>query len=163
MGKYIGRYCIAAAADIPFLKNDKNLMTDIRKKFTHIIFNSGNQNAGKFGDQYKFDGNLYLLIDRNVYSSAQAAAHFFKDNELGLILGEKTGGGGIGTSPAMVKLPNTKYILRFSHQLGIRETKTMEESTYTIPDIEILRKDQSQIPTNDGCVKKVIEIESNKN
>lgn len=149
--------------NIPFLKNDKNFMTDIRKKFTHIIFDSGNQNAGKFGDQYKFDGNLYLLVDRYVYSSAQVAAHFFKDNEIGLILGEKTGGDGIGTSPAMVKLPNTKYILRFSHQLGLREAETIEESTYTIPDIEIPRKDHSQIPSNDGCVKKVIEIETNKN
>ena len=148
--------------NIPFLKNDKNLMTDIRKKFTHIIFNSGYQNEGKFGYQYKFDGNLYLLVDRKVYSSAQVAAHFFKDNELGLILGEKTGGDGIGSTPAMVKLPNTKYILRFSHQLGLRETETIEESTYTIPDIGIPKKDQSQIPTNDACVKKVIEIESNK-
>ena len=149
--------------NIHFLKKDKEMMADLRKNYTHIIFNPGYKNKGEFKDDYKFDGNLYLLVDRDVYSSAQVAAHFFKDNELGLILGEKTGGDGIGTSPAMVKLPNTKYILRFSHQLGLRETKTIEESTYTIPDIEIPRKDQSQIPTNDGCVKKVREIESNKN
>lgn len=141
--------------NIPFLKKDKEMMADLRKNYTHIIFNPGYKNKGEFKDDYKFDGNLYLLVDRDVYSSAQVAAHFFKDNELGLILGEKTGGDGIGTSPAMVKLPNTKYILRFSHQLGLRETKTIEESTYTIPDIEIPKKDQSQIPTNDGCVKKV--------
>ena len=36
----------------------------------------------------------------------------------------------------------------------------MEESTYTIPDIEIPKKEQSEIPSNDGCVKKVIEIEA---
>ena len=149
--------------NIPFLNKDKEMMAEIRSNFNHIIFSPANKNAGEFGDQYKFDGNLYLLVDRNVYSSAQVAAHFFKDNELGLILGEKTGGDGIGTSPAMVKLPNTKYILRFSHQLGLRETETIEESTYTIPDIEIPRKDHSEIPSNDGCVKKVIEIESNKN
>lgn len=106
--------------NIPFLNKDKEMMAEIRSNFTHIIFSPANKNAGEFGDQYKFDGNLYLLVDRNVYSSAQVAAHFFKDNELGLTLGEKTGGDGIGTSPAMVKLPNTKYILRFSHQLGLR-------------------------------------------
>ena len=134
-------------------------MNDIRKNYTHIIFNPGLENPGEFGDEYKFNGNLYLLIDEDVYSSGQIAAHFFRDNDLGTIIGEKTGGDGIGTTPAMVKLPNTKYILRFSHELGLRETESMEESTYTIPDIEIPRKDQSQIPSNDGCVKKVIELE----
>lgn len=145
--------------NIPFLKKDKKMMDDIRKNYTHIIFNPGLENAGEFGDDYKFNGNLYLLIDEDVYSSGQIAAHFFRDNNLGTIIGEKTGGDGIGTTPAMVKLPNTKYILRFSHELGLRETNSIEESTYTIPDIEIPRKDQSQIPSNDGCVKKVIELE----
>ena len=149
--------------NIPFLKTDKEMMAEIRKNFTHIIFNPANKNAGEFGDEYKFNGNLYLLVDRDVYSSAQIASHVFRDNDFGTIIGEKTGGDGIGTTPAMVKLPNTKYILRFSHQLGLRETETIEESTYTIPDIEIPRKDHSQIPSNDGCVKKVIEIETNKN
>lgn len=149
--------------NIPFLKKDKKIMEDIRKNYTHMIFNPGLENAGEFGDEYKFDGNLYLLVDRDVYSSAQIAAHVFRDNDFGTIIGEKTGGDGIGSTPAMVKLPNTKYILRFSHQLGLRETETIEESTYSIPDIEIPRKDQSQIPSNDGCVKKVIEIENQKN
>lgn len=149
--------------NIPFLKKDKEMMADLRKNYTHIIFNPGYKNKGEFKDDYKFDGNLYLLVDRDVYSSAQVAAHFFKDNNLGVVIGEKSGGDGIGTSPAMVKLPNTKYILRFSHELGLRETDSLEETTYTIPDIEIPRKDQSQIPSNDGCVKKVIEIETNKN
>ena len=146
--------------NIPFLKKDKKMMDDIRKNYTHIIFNPGLENSGEFGDDYKFNGKLYLLIDEDVYSSAQIAAHFFRDNDLGTIIGEKTGGDGIGTTPAMVKLPNTKYILRFSHELGLRETESMEESTYTIPDIEIPKEDQSEIPSNDGCVKKVIEIES---
>ena len=149
--------------NIPFLKKDKEMMADLRKNYTHIIFSPGYKNKGEFKDDYKFDGNLYLLVDRDVYSSAQVAAHFFKDNNLGMVIGEKTGGDGIGTSPAMVKLPNTKYILRFSHELGLRETETIDETTYTIPDIEIPRKDQSQIPSNDGCVKKVIEIENQKN
>ena len=149
--------------NIPFLKKDKKMMDNIRKNYTHIIFNPGLENTGEFGDDYKFNGNLYLLIDEDVYSSGQRAAHFFSDNKLGTIIGEKTGGDGIGTTPAMVKLPNTKYILRFSHELGLRETKSMEESTYTIPDIEISKKDQSEIPSNDGCVKKVIEIEAQKN
>lgn len=149
--------------NIPFLKKDKKIMEDIRKNYTHIIFIPGLENAGEFGDEYKFDGNLYLLVDRDVYSSAQIAAHVFRDNDFGTIIGEKTGGDGIGSTPAMVKLPNTKYILRFSHQLGLRETGSLEETTYTIPDIEIPRKDQSQIPSNDGCVKKVIEIENQKN
>ena len=149
--------------NIPFLKKDKEMMDNIRKNYTHIIFNPGLENAGEFGDDYKFNGKLYLLIDEDVYSSGQRAAHFFRDNKLGTIIGEKTGGDGIGTTPAMVKLPNTKYILRFSHELGLRETKSMEESTYTIPDIKISKKDQSEIPSNDGCVKKVIEIEAQKN
>ncbi|WP_311482146.1 S41 family peptidase [uncultured Anaerococcus sp.] len=148
--------------NIPFLRADKKMMDDIRKNYTHIIYDSGFENTGDFGDEYRFNGNLYLLIDGDVYSSAQNAAHFFKDNDLGMIIGEKTGGDGIGTSPAMVKLPNTKYILRFSHELGLRETESIEESTYTVPDIEIPQKDQSEIPSNDGCVKKVIEIEAKK-
>lgn len=149
--------------NIPFLKKDKEMMADLRKNYTHIIFSPGYKNKGEFKDDYKFDGNIYLLVDRDVYSSAQVAAHFFKDNNLGVVIGEKTGGDGIGTSPAMVKLPNTKYILRFSHELGLRETDSLDETTYTIPDIEIPGKYQSQIPSNDGCVKKVIEIESQKN
>ena len=73
--------------NIPYLNNDKEMMAEIRKNFTHIIFNPANKNAREFGDEYKFNGNLYLLVDRDVYSSAQIAAHVFRDNNFGVVIG----------------------------------------------------------------------------
>ncbi len=165
--------------DISFLKNDKDMMDDIKKNFTHILYYPGSKtdrsikisNKGinlekrnnDFKNKYRFDGSLYLLIDKNVYSSAQDASTFFRANKLGTIIGEESGGDGIGTSPAMFKLPNTKYIFRMSHQLGLIDAKTREESVYTIPDIKVDPKYYSFINLNeDGCIKEVIKIENKK-
>lgn len=64
--------------NIPFLKKDKEMMGDLRKNYTHIIFNPGYKNKGEFKDDYKFDGNIYLLVDRDVYSSPKLQLTFLK-------------------------------------------------------------------------------------
>lgn len=165
--------------DISFLKNDRIMMDDIKKNFTHIFYYSGpkldksikisrkginlEKRKNSFQNKYRFDGNLYLLIDKNVYSSAQYASTFFRENKLGTIIGEKSGGDGIGTSPAMFKLPNTKYIFMMSQQLGIIDADNREESVYTIPDIKVDPKYYSFINLNeDGCIKEVIKIENKR-
>lgn len=150
--------------NIGFLNDDRALREDIKENFSYILKLGGYKNTGALEgenelDTYQFKGRLYLLIDRYTYSSAEKAAIFFRENKLGKILGEKSGGDGIGTSPALVRLPNTGLVLRMSHQLGLIDSSTRQGSIYTEPDIYVDRSTFMANPIEDGCVKKIIEIE----
>lgn len=64
-----------------------------------------------------YDGKLFILVDRNTWSSAEYFAAMLRDNEAALLLGEPTGGAGCGytnggiptilkNSGAKVKIPD---------------------------------------------------------
>lgn len=50
-------------------------------------------------------------------------------------MGERTGGDGIGNDPYLLGLPNTGYIVRFSKELGVTESGSINEIDKTEPDI----------------------------
>lgn len=125
--------------------------------------------AGKF-DKYSFEtitvepseesinfgGNIYLLVDRDVFSSAEALASFAKETGFATLVGEKTGGDGIGADPNQVDLPKTGFVLRFPKELGITEKGVIDELEKTEPDVKIISKDGE---LNEESKKKVLEIE----
>lgn len=84
-----------------------------------------------------FKGNIYLLVDEGVYSSAEMLASFCKETKIATLVGTRTGGDGIGFDPLQVDLPRTGYVLRFSDGLGLTESGSINELDKTKPDIVV--------------------------
>lgn len=84
-----------------------------------------------------YKGNIYLLVDENVYSAAEGFASFAKETSLAKLVGKKTGGDGIGSDPMQVDLPNTGFVLRFSKNMGLTQSGLINELDRTTPDIEV--------------------------
>jgi len=104
----------------------------------------------------KFNGNIYLLVDKGVYSAAESFAVFAKSTGFATLVGEKTGGDGIGSDPAMCVLPNSGFILRFPYVMGLTEDGSCNEEYKTEPDVKISESRDSKL-TNDKCIQYVLE------
>ncbi|WP_411677988.1 S41 family peptidase [Caproicibacter sp.] len=83
----------------------------------------------------EFQGKFYLLTDDGVYSSAEGFAHFCKQTGFATIVGDPTGGDGIGIAPLFFVLPNSGICLRFSAGLGLNPDGGSNEEFGTTPDV----------------------------
>lgn len=106
----------------------------------------------------KFKGNIYLLIDSTVYSSAEMLASFCKETKLATIVGSQSNGGGIGTDPLQIDLPNSGYVLRFPKEIGLTESGYINEIEKTNPDISIDSNRYDDLK-DQPIIQKIIEIE----
>ena len=102
-----------------------------------------------------FSGKIYLLVDKKVFSAAEAFAIFAKKNRLATLVGEKTGGDGICYEPVFCSLPNSGYIFRFPKEMGLTEDGYCNFEFPTIPDIAITAKKNPQI-LNDFAVNYIL-------
>ncbi|WP_408635287.1 S41 family peptidase [Paenibacillus selenitireducens] len=64
---------------------------------------------------------MYLLLDKNVYSSNEMWANFAKQTGWATLVGEKTGGNGIGWEGALAALPNSGFLVRIQLMMGLTE------------------------------------------
>ncbi len=104
-----------------------------------------------------FKGEIYLLIDEDVYSSADAFAVFAKDTGFATLVGKTTQGDGIGFDPILCLLPNSGYIFRFPDQMGLTADGTCNCEYKTVPDIEV-EADRSEKIFDDEAVKAVLNL-----
>lgn len=139
-----------AMADLDF----PEVTSEIAKKFDKYSFEAITVEPSE--KSINFGGNVYLLVDRDVFSSAEALASFAKETGFATLVGEKTGGDGIGTDPYQVDLPKTGFVMRFPKELGITENGVIDELEKTTPDIKIISKEGE---LNEDSKKKVLEIE----
>ena len=84
-----------------------------------------------------FKGKIYLLVDKAVYSSSDGFASFAKASKFATLIGERTGGDGIGPDPIIFSLPNSGAIVRYSSLLCLNPDYTINEEVQTAPDIEV--------------------------
>lgn len=108
-----------------------------------------------------FNGKIYLLVDHQVYSSAETLAIFAKNTHFATLIGEQTGGDGIGTDPMIVILPNTHFAMRFSKQLGVDPEGNINEFHPTMPNYVVKHTSGSAKHTrlvDDPAIKKAIEL-----
>ena len=112
-------------------------------------------------DSINFKGNIYLLVDRGVYSSAEGFASFAKYSGFATLVGEKTAGDGLGSDPLLASLPNSGYVFRFSKDMGTTEDGTCNEEYKTTPHYEINRPVKELGFENDKAIQKVLELEDN--
>lgn len=85
----------------------------------------------------RYQGNVFLVVDKDVYSSAEALAHFFKTTKIGIVVGERTNGDGVGTDPLLLTLPNSGIVIRFTGEMGLNPDGSANEEMKTTPDIFI--------------------------
>lgn len=88
-------------------------------------------------DSINFKGDIYLLVDKGVSSSADGFASFAKSTGFATLVGEKTFGQGIGLDPIVCVLPNSGYVFRFPMVMGLASDGTCNDEYKTIPDIQI--------------------------
>ena len=85
----------------------------------------------------KFKGKIYLLVDGDVYSAAESFASFAKSIGWATLVGTTTGGDGIIADPALMLLPNSGIIVRFSSCMGLNPDGTANEEYHTTPNIYV--------------------------
>ena len=103
--------------------------------------------TGSFGDivksagvmspsgEFPYNGRIFLLVDRSVYSSAEGFASFCKGSGWATVVGGPTGGGGDGSTPVITVLPNSRMAVFFPSTMGLNPDFTANEETHTTPDV----------------------------
>lgn len=104
-----------------------------------------------------FKGQIYLLVDKSVFSASEGLAAFAKGTGFATIIGEKTGGDGIGMDPIVAALPNSGYIFRFSQEMGLNSDGSCNEEVKTTPDFEV-DPDRSRPLLDQPAIQKVLEL-----
>ena len=71
-------------------------------------------------------------------------------------MGERTGGDGIGISPAICVLPNSGLIFSYPQEMGLFADGTCDFDYGTAPDIEVPAAVGSDL-SSDGAVQAVVK------
>lgn len=135
-----------------------NLPVEVKEDFKYYIQNTMEISPSE--DSINFKGNIYLLVDKLVYSSSESFASFAKQTGFATLIGERTGGDGIGSDPLLHMLPNSGYVLRFSKDMGTTADGTSNEEFKTEPDYLIEYAGKTVNIEYDYCIKKVLELEN---
>jgi Periplasmic protease len=135
-------------------ENLKNLPPELKEDFKYYI---------KIGSKYEpknsvgFKGKIYLLVDKQVFSSSEAFAVFAKSTGFATLVGAKTGGDGLGTDPAVCSLPNSGYVFRFTKEMGLVADGSCNFEKKTEPDIEVPATINSDI-SKDEALQTVLKL-----
>lgn len=82
-----------------------------------------------------FEGQIYLLVDDEVFSSAETLAYFCKATQFATVAGIQTNGDGIGSDPLLITLPNSGIVIRFTGEMALNPDGSSNEEMRTVPDI----------------------------
>lgn len=104
-----------------------------------------------------FNGKIYMLIDGDVFSASESFAVFAKSTGFATLVGEKTGGDGIGMDPAVCTLPNSGYVFRFPVDMGLTSDGTCNFEHKTEPDIKVSAKVGATF-SDDEAIKTVLKL-----
>lgn len=84
-----------------------------------------------------YRGKIYLLIDGQDFSASDAFSSFSKVTGFAKLIGERTGGDGIGIDPIVFSLPNSGIVIRFSADMGLNPNGDSNAEKRTSPDITV--------------------------
>ncbi|MGX4600194.1 S41 family peptidase [Faecalimicrobium sp. JNUCC 81] len=108
----------------------------------------------------KFKGNIYLLVDKSVYSSSESFSIFCKDTGFATLIGEITGGDGGGVDPVLFNLKNSGLIVRMSSDMYLTGKGICNEEFKTTPDYEVEGASRTEKFEDDKCIQKVLKLEN---
>ncbi len=103
-----------------------------------------------------YKGNIYLLADHNVYSSTEAFVHFCKKTGFAKVVGEQTGGDGIGADPFLFTLPNSGIVVRYQGIMGLNIDGSSNDEFGTTPDIKLAG--QSKAERSDALKDYIMKV-----
>lgn len=83
-----------------------------------------------------FNGDIYLLVNKQVYSAAEWFASYCKQSGWATVVGEKTGGGR-ESDAALFALPESGIIVGYSALVGLNHDGSLSEESTTPPDLKI--------------------------
>jgi len=86
---------------------------------------------------FNFKGKIFLLVSKKVFSSSEGFAQFCKATGWATVAGERTGGDGVGSDPALILLPESGIIMSFPSLVGLNHDGSLNSEEKTTPDIEI--------------------------
>jgi C-terminal processing protease CtpA/Prc len=96
-------------------------------------------------NQYRFNGQLYVLTSKQTFSSGTLFSAVIKDNSIGYIVGEETSDDPTGYACIMLfELPNTKINIQNSTQYSLRPAG-FDDQRGVIPDFKV-------VPTHDDYI-----------
>lgn len=116
------------------LKELPKLPTEVTEEDFYLVSGS---NTIKPENSIGFNGEIFLLVNRGVYSSSEALAVFCKATKWATVVGEITGGDGVGVDPIIACLPNSKIIFRYPGEMGLNPDGSSNEEMNTTPDVVI--------------------------
>lgn len=133
----------------------KNIPPEITKDFKYYL---ACDNVITPKDSVGFKGKVFMLVDKDVYSASEMFATFAKHTGFATIVGEKTGGDGIGQTPLLCSLPNSGYVLKFSYVMGLTSDGSCDEEVKTEPDIKVNDATKAANLNNDKTVQTVLKL-----
>ena len=88
-----------------------------------------------------FNGDVYILTDERVSSSADRFASFAKDSGFATLVGMTTAPGGLSETALIAALPNSGLVINFKGDLVMNNDGTLNANIGTQPHIEMLDHD----------------------
>lgn len=111
-----------------------------------------------------FKGNIYLIVDKSVYSAAENFAYFAKNTGFATIVGSKTrGGSAFDYGFALFSLKNSGLIGRMTSGMTLSIDGFCNEYLKTTPDHVIVFPDRQEDILQDKCIQEVIKLENEVN
>lgn len=107
-----------------------------------------------------FNGNIYLLVDNNIFSSSESFSIFCKESKFATLIGTATSGNGGGMDPVLFNLKNSGFIVRTSSDMFLTQSGICNEEFKTTPNFKIDNYKRTENFKDDNCIKKVLELES---
>lgn len=108
-----------------------------------------------------FKGKVYLLVDHVVYSASEGLAAFAKSTRFATVIGERTGGDGLGMSPLLSALPGSGYVFSYSVEMGLMPDGSCNEEVKTVPDVQA-DPDASKPLPEQPAIQKALELAASR-
>lgn len=98
-----------------------------------------------FDSSSLFNGNVIFIEGKNSFSSATLLLTLARDNGIGIIIGEPSGGKPSHYGDILYgTLPNTGTLVTVSHKRFIRPNRDLADREYIIPDVAIELNDKER-------------------
>lgn len=106
------------------------------KKFDYYIRNTIVVNPDESYKNNAYEGKIFLLVDKNVFSAAEGFASFLKNSKVATLVGQDTGGDGITLGVINDVMPNSGLVFTYTNTLGYSPDGNINAEDKTQVDIK---------------------------
>lgn len=115
------------------------------KKFDYYIRNTIVVNPDESDKNNAYEGKIFLLVDKSVFSAAEGFASFMKNSKVATLVGQDTGGDGITLGVINDVMPNSGFVFTYTNTLGYS------------PDGKINAEDKTQVDIKSNSYRNSID------